>query len=74
MAQGYDGKTINFEGLTSEDFMAKKICTKCKTGKTWYEKDSKDIMCPWIYLHNGKRCAMYQPIRRFFCFFRNKKS
>lgn len=38
----------------------KKLCPHCKTGKYTYALDPRSPECPYIYCHNGKKCAMYE--------------
>ena len=54
MAQGYDGKTINFEGLTSEDFMAKKYVQNVKQGRRGMKKIRK-ILCVLGYIYTMEK-------------------
>ena len=39
--------------------MRKKLCSKCKTGLESYELDKTSCECPYILLHDGKKCIMF---------------
>ena len=38
----------------------RKLCPHCKTGKHTYEQDPHAPGCPYLYCHNGRKCAMYE--------------
>lgn len=38
------------------------LCPNCKTGHDSLMLDSREPMCPYISLHNGKQCPQYVPM------------
>lgn len=40
--------------------MQKQLCPDCKTGKRMYELDPMAPECPYLSMHNGKTCPMYE--------------
>ncbi len=43
--------------------MPKEICSNCETGKKSYQLDPQ-ASCPYLYLCNGKKCAMHIAINK----------
>ncbi len=37
----------------------RKLCPNCKTGKETYALDERSPECPYLSLHNGRKCSMY---------------
>lgn len=37
-------------------------CPNCLTGKTTYELDSREPMCPYIHTYTKKQCPFYAPL------------
>lgn len=40
------------------------LCPKCKTGRDSYLLDNRSPFCPYLYLHKGDRCKMFEEIPR----------
>ncbi len=40
----------------------RKLCPHCKTGKYTYELDPHSPECPYLSLHNGRKCSMYEKL------------
>lgn len=39
-------------------------CHSCLTGKTAYELDSREPMCPYIHTYAEKKCPFYTPLNK----------
>ena len=41
-----------------------KLCPTCETGKNSYILDGRNPFCPYLNLHDGTNCKMYQKMNK----------